>query len=488
VNKRKMHDDGAGSLARLPWLRMAVFLFVCFGVVFPFTKTGKDAVRAIRGKRTRIKIVEKRVEVPVKVKEKEPSTPAKSTQTQPVIPARKPIIQVDKDADIRKLTSGFHLKYRSHFTQGGVASQERKRNDSYVATFLLDVKKPKAAQKVEELSRINSQLFKMFPKLEQMVKSSKVSPFYKRLYNNKESRLRRNVLSLDKLLTMHNFYDCETMLELQDPETKRKVFLMVADMDVVTDGSDGDRLAEMEDGIVHDVHYQPFTSYGWRKTTNKENPMIAGWKARIENAKREINSGTASRDRISWLRSRIRMLKRGIEDMKHRSYLIAEHDPFIVISIDILRSSSANTYAPRVGDYVAVVHGDKIYPAIVGDGGPTFKCGEGSLRLAREINPRAGPNSRPVSDLSVIYLVFPSSADTVRSAPNYADWHKKCAKLIDEIGGLGESYKLHQWSNTLPQPEQEPEYPEAAEAGNGETQGDGETHAQDDHQDGTPSP
>jgi hypothetical protein len=34
--------------------------------------------------------------------------------------------------------------------------------------------------------------------------------------------------------------------------------------------------------------------------------------------------------------------------------------------------------------------------------------------------------------------------------PDYASWKIECAKLLDEIGGLGKGYVLHEWSNTLP--------------------------------------
>ena len=46
----------------------------------------------------------------------------------------------------------------------------------------------------------------------------------------------------------------------------RGVFLLQAEMDVVSDGSDGDRLPVMPEEIVTSTNYQPFTSYGWRKT------------------------------------------------------------------------------------------------------------------------------------------------------------------------------------------------------------------------------
>jgi hypothetical protein len=139
-------------------------------------------------------------------------------------------------------------------------------------------------------------------------------------------------------------------------------------------------------------------------------------------------------------------LKRGIEDMKYRSFLIAEHDPFIVIPVNILTDD--DPFAPKAGDYAVIVYQDKIYPSIVGDGGPTFKVGEASLRFARELNANASPYSRPVSDLKVSYLVFPGSRDAERKAPNYESWRQRCHELLQEIGGSTAS--LHEWQDTLP--------------------------------------
>jgi hypothetical protein len=99
-----------------------------------------------------------------------------------------------------------------------------------------------------------------------------------------------------------------------------------------------------------------------------------------------------------------------------------------------------------------VIYDKKMYPVIVGDGGPTFKAGEASLRMAKEINPRATPYNRPVSDLKVTYLVFPNSRDEVRSAPDYEKWRKRCEELLGEIGGIGEGYSLHTWVDTFPAP------------------------------------
>ena len=143
------------------------------------------------------------------------------------------------------------------------------------------------------------------------------------------------------------------------------------------------------------------------------------------------------------------MLEAGITDMKIASFLIAEYDPFIVIPINIL-ADRRDPYAPNIGDFAILIHEGTVYPAIVGDAGPSFKVGEASLRLAREINASATPYSRPVSDLTVTYLVFPRSADDPKRAPDYGYWRKRCGELVDKVGGLGEGVELYEWKDLLP--------------------------------------
>ena len=118
-----------------------------------------------------------------------------------------------------------------------------------------------------------------------------------------------------------------------------------------------------------------------------------------------------------------------------------------------LLTNRSDPFAPKVGDYAVVVYGEKIYPCIVGDGGPTFKVGEVSLRMAKEINERASPYSRPVSDLTVSYVVFPGSREPKNGPPDYEVWRQKCHELLQEIGGLGDGYQLHQWTDLLPKTE-----------------------------------
>ncbi|MGJ8655588.1 MAG: glycoside hydrolase family 75 protein [Akkermansiaceae bacterium] len=473
----KRHLSRPSFLARIWWIRAALFLLVCFAIVFPFTKTGKDAVRAWN--RPAVKSSAADTERVPEVKPEPKPMPEPVVDPEPM-PEPAPVVKrvltvaIESDADVRKTLKGFGLKYQANFPKGEQASKERVRDDSYVASFSLDVKMPTPATTAKQLAEINPHLIKMLPGLGDLTEKAKVSPFYTKLYNNKAERLKREVLNLGKVLTSHNFYDCETMLEMAHPVSGRKVFLFQADMDVVTDGSDGDRLEVMPDAVVNSTYYQPFTSYSWDKVTKKKNPMVKGWEQRMKNAKAELGRAGTTPERKAWLRSRMKMLQVGIDDMRIHSFLIAEHDPFIVISVDKIKAARSQKDVPGVGDYVAVIYKDKIYPAIVGDGGPTFKAGESSLRLAKEINPIATSYHRPVSTLGVTYVVFPGTAVKPRSAPDYDLWYEQCSKLLGEIGGLGEGYTLHRWEDTFPKPEPDPE-PELVPEEEAERELDSET-------------
>ena len=362
-----------------------------------------------------------------------------------------PVLPLGKVEDVRLLRSGIPFKTELEFEKGGIASIEREDKQSYTATYQLKLRLPTSATTLSELESTNPNLSKILPGLPKMLESGKVSPWFDLLYENKATRVRRDANTLNELLTKHNIYDCQTILHLIS-ETGRKVFFMQSDMDVVSDGSDGDRLPTMPEAVVNSSNYQPFTSYGWQKVGQTPNPMISGWEKRIALGMQELNQPETSEDRKIWLRDRIATLKRGVEDLKARSYLIAEYDPFIVISINLLTAKN-DSFAPKVGDYAVVVYGDKIYPCIVGDGGPTFKVGEASLRMAKELNEKASPYKRPVSDLKVSYVVFPGSREEKNSQPDYGKWREKCAELLTEIGGLGSGYQLHEWADLFPKPE-----------------------------------
>ena len=62
--------------------------------------------------------------------------------------------------------------------------------------------------------------------------------FFYGIYQNKTELLRQNLTHLDALLPRDTFYDTDTILEIQDPDTRRKMLLIQSDMDVDSDGSD----------------------------------------------------------------------------------------------------------------------------------------------------------------------------------------------------------------------------------------------------------
>jgi hypothetical protein len=92
-----------------------------------------------------------------------------------------------------------------------------------------------------------------------------------------------------------------------------------------------------------------------------------------------------------------------------------------------------------------VIYKDRIYPAVLGDAGPSDKVGEASLRLARALNPMANGKTRAVSDLTVTYLYFPRSRTTMRE-PDLKLWRNKLSSLLKEIGGLADPESLHDWT------------------------------------------
>lgn len=389
------------------------------------------------------KVIEKRVEVPVeKIVEK-------VVEVEVLPPLPKDFVPWQK-IDTARLWSGLRVENTVDAVQGELASLEREKEGAIQVDLKLTFKIPKASQTMAELGMVNEHLAKMLPGLEGMLSTAEVSPFYHQLYENKTRIMQQNVTRLDKLLSVHNLYDTQTILELENEATKQKVLLVQSDMDVVSDGSDGDRWPFLDNYISMSSSYQPFTSYGWGKRTDTPNPLLKRWEDELEKKKDRFAVPGLSIEENRNLRSRITTLEGGVKDMKARSYLIAEADPFIVMSLVFFDRIKDSEYAPIIGDYAAVIHGDKIYPAIFGDYGPSYKMGEASLRIAKQLNPKASPYSRPESDLEVTYLVFPRSRDEKKGPPNLAAWHSKCQKLIGNMGGLGEGYTLHEWEDIIP--------------------------------------
>ena len=439
-------------------IRLLVLVIIALLLVIPFTpfagkiKQGLKEIVSAGKTTTQIvtKEVERRIEVPKEV----------IKEVIKEVPAPPPPLPEDyiprKEADVATFFNGITIKTKLLTEQGTYASLERLNPEAYKAEFQLSVRVPKANQTVDELARVNPALTSLLPDLKAMLPTAKVSGFYHKLYENKTNAIQRDLTRLNKILDRHNFFDCETILELTHPTSKRKAMLIQSEMDVVCDGSDGDRMATLDEYIFMSDYYQPFTSYAWAKRTKTPNPLLAKWEERLKKAKEQFNVKGLPADKNRELKVLIDQLGLEIKDMKARSSLIAEKDPFIVLSLVFRGYADTNKHTPQMGDYAVVIYGDKMYPAICGDYGPTQKMGEASLFMAKTINDKATPYRRPESDLKVTYLIFPGTAEKPNSPPNLDHWHDKCSAYLQEIGAPGPGRSLHRWDDPFKKPEPPP--------------------------------
>lgn len=361
---------------------------------------------------------------PTRTPEPQPTPiPVPTPTPPPYVPAKR--------LDVGKIFNGMQYRVTLETEYGTSATVERNDPESYRAELVFKVKVPKPHQNIEEISQLNSRLPELLPALPEMIEDAKISPVFDDLYRLKCNALQSGLHRLDTLLTRHNFYDCETVLELQHPKTKRRALFIQADMDVDTDGSDVDRVPEIEGASST---FQPFTSYRWAKRTDKVSPLIPFRETKIAELEQEL-AGTPTAARVAQIKTSIAELKDEIGQLKRFSFLIGHADPFIVLPGSMFGAGRSGPFAPAVGDYCVVIHEGVLYPAIVGDVGPRTKMGEGSLRLCKQLRPEASGAYRAVSDLKVTYLVFPGSVDRPFTVPDLDKWRAKCAKLLGEIGG-----------------------------------------------------
>ena len=341
--------------------------------------------------------------------------------------------------DVSRLFNGITLRSEVETTSGAAASEERVDPMSYAIDLKLRARVPTPNRTVDELGKVSPDLGKLLPGLAAMVKPESVSPLFAQLYETKVRELRENLSRLDLLLSRHNFYDCQTVLALRHPETKRRALLFQADMDVDADGSDGDRVPA---GNGVSPTFKPFTSFRWGKKSNRPNPYLPGIEDRLRRV--ELEQRTATPERKRDLKNAATELRDEISAMKKYSYLIGTYDPFIVVPASFTKGSDA----AHVGDYAVVIAGSTIYPAMVGDVGPNDRVGEASLRIAKEVNGLSNPNNRPISELKATYVVFNGTADSSWGSPDLEKLQARCEALVKEIGGA--SVPLHHWVNTVP--------------------------------------
>lgn len=343
--------------------------------------------------------------------------------------------------DTGMLFNGVQYHWTVEEIPGDTAARDRAQDGSYRLELDFKIRVPKAAKTMEDLEVSNAKLSEALPGLPRLLEKAEVSEDYGQIYAKKMDWLKDRLERLEQILSRHNYYDCDTMLRLRDPQSGRRAFLVQGDMDVNVDGSDGDRNVEVDGS---NQFFQPQTSYRWAKTTDRPNPFLARYQKQLEDASAQLKQPGLVPAKRQELEEKAREAKRQIADLKASSFLVSKADPSVVLPGFLLRDGSGI----GVGDYVVVACEGKAYPAIVGDAGPSYKVGEASLRLCNEISPGVNALSRPVSGLGVTYLVFPGSADPKRSAPDLERWHARCTELLAEVGIT--NAPLHRWENVVP--------------------------------------
>jgi len=401
------------------------------------------------------------------VPEQDSESIATPSPTPAVIPPPKPTPTptiARKPMDTAQLFNGVTFVNKLVTPQSeNIASSERSDPTSYIAEIKVTVQRPRPATTLADFQSNDPELAAILGKIPGFPENAQVSSAFEKIYDLKENWIRERLSRLDQLLSRHNFYDCETILEFTAPNSERPILLLKGDMDVNTDGSDGDRNVEV-DGSSR--FFQPQTSYRWRKLTDRPNPFLEKTETRLGELKAEYTVKGLTAERNAELKSGIEMLSRRAYDLKTWSFLVSASDPAIVLPGFMLRAEEGRAPYAALGDYAVVFYDGIAYPAIVGDAGPSFKFGEASMRLCKELNERSSAMARPVSALNVAYLVFPGSADEP-GPPDLEKWRTQCAKLLGEIG-LGD-VELHTWEDIVkpwptPTPEPTPEPTPATEA------------------------
>jgi glycosyl hydrolase group 75 (putative chitosanase) len=330
-----------------------------------------------------------------------------------------------------KLFNGMEIRSRVTTIEGAPAIIERKTPDAYTLDLNVTARVPRAARTLEELAAADPLIASVLTGLNGELPTGKVSGFYHGLYQLKVDLLNRTLVRLDQIVSRHNFFDCNTILELQDPKTNRKALLIQSDMDVNADGSDADRTSDV-DGTT--ANFQPFTSYRWPKKTPKPSQFLPEKEEKLKQLQSEYDAKTTSADRKKTLKDQIDQIQREVSDLKKFSFLISKIDPFVVLPGFMFRQSS-HPFEPKLGDYAVVIYQGKLYPALVGDVGPSYKIGEASLRICTQLDTRSNAYNRPASDLNITYVVFPGSTEEPAGPPVLQKLHDRCSALLDEIGG-----------------------------------------------------
>ncbi|HLB33538.1 MAG TPA: glycoside hydrolase family 75 protein, partial [Chthoniobacterales bacterium] len=319
---------------------------------------------------------------------------------------------------------------------------------SYELHFTLNVAIPTPATTFTTLSAATPDIEKALPDLKSMLfekeQPLKASPHYTTLYQNKIKTLNNHLSHLDQLLSRQLLYDCQTILPLTNSKNGFKALLVQAMMNVNTDGSDGDRNIPLE---KLSPSYQPQTNYRWPKKSSHPNPNSRDLEVQLALKEIALKEPLVTSEQKNKLQQQINTSKTMIAELQRWSFLIGSADPFIVLPKFMLGEKNGDA---ALGDYAVVLYQGTLYPAVVGDIGPSTKLGEASLRLCRALDPRSGALHRPMEAPHVSYFIFPGSAEHPLAAPDYKHWSERCHQLWGNLGG-SPSIPWHEWEN-LEQP------------------------------------
>lgn len=318
-------------------------------------------------------------------------------------------------------------------------------------TQTVTIARPKALTKIDELEKLNPGLTQALPALRGLIEGATVSPKFKKLYDTKIDSVKNG-----DWLSSGAYFDCATVLNLKGAKSGRSAVLFQSDMDTCTDGSDPDRFSLLSD--YNDARlsrsYQPILAYSWPKapTDTATSPFLKYYDdtlGQLRDLKKQVD-GFVQADRGAFWpevqkyfdEALTRVDKRAAyfrPDLLKRRSLVASVDPYIVIPSTWVDDKL------RVGDYAAVIYGGKIYPALIGDTGPTTKAGEASQKLAQALNPKATGRVSAITNVGVTYLVFPGTRAEM-GTPDWPKYEKEVARLLAELCGPGSDLKLHSWS------------------------------------------
>ena len=346
-----------------------------------------------------------------------------------------------KNYDTARLYNGVSLKSSLEVTDSQLTALEAATNgESYQLDLTLRVDWPKPALEMSDIILSSPDLPELLPDLQTQLQGASASPDFATLLKNKEKFLKAGLISLQKLPSRDTLFDCQTILNLRGKQTGRSALLVAAQMNVNTDGSDGDRNLEIE---KLSSFYQPQTNYRWPKKGDRTNPCLKEAEEKVTRITSELSAPNLTPTERTRLDAELETAKATVVELKRWSFLVGGADPFIVLPSFMVGKSPGQ---PNIGDYAVVIFHGTLYPAILGDLGPNSKIGEASLRICREIDSKSGAEHRPASKPEVLYIIFPGSADKPFALPDYARWSERCRSLWKEFGG-SDSASWHEWSN-----------------------------------------